>query len=134
MRAGIVLAAVMAVGLAGCSKSSSPTEPGGGNNNTNNSAATTISITAGVVDPSYDAGKNSSTGAGFSPPSVTVTAGGQVVWQNNDTLVHYPITDTGSFGGTVDAGGTYKFTFTAKGTYTYHCLIHPDMTGTIVVQ
>ena len=31
-------------------------------------------------------------------------------------------------------GGTYQFTFTQTGVYTYHCSIHPQMTGTVTVQ
>jgi plastocyanin len=30
--------------------------------------------------------------------------------------------------------GTYSRTFAAAGTYTYHCTVHPSMTGTITVQ
>ena len=31
-------------------------------------------------------------------------------------------------------GDTYSFTFTAAGTYPYHCSIHPNMVGTIVID
>jgi plastocyanin len=30
-------------------------------------------------------------------------------------------------------GGTFSFTFTKAGTFTYHCNFHPSMHGTIVV-
>ncbi|HEX8918324.1 MAG TPA: plastocyanin/azurin family copper-binding protein, partial [Chloroflexota bacterium] len=32
------------------------------------------------------------------------------------------------------AGHSYSFTFNQAGTFTYHCMIHPFMTGTITVQ
>ena len=31
------------------------------------------------------------------------------------------------------SGATYTVKFTAPGTYNYHCAIHPNMVGTIVV-
>jgi plastocyanin len=36
--------------------------------------------------------------------------------------------------GTLANGAAYQFTFTQPGTFTYHCTIHPSMTGTIIVQ
>jgi hypothetical protein len=42
--------------------------------------------------------------------------------------------DTGLFdSGTLNVGNTFSFTFTQAGTFTYHCNIHPMMTGAIVV-
>ena len=31
-------------------------------------------------------------------------------------------------------GGRFNFTFTSAGRFTYHCQLHPNMIGTIVVQ
>jgi hypothetical protein len=36
--------------------------------------------------------------------------------------------------GAVQPGQSYSFTFDKPGTYTYHCEIHPDMTGTVTVS
>lgn len=71
----------------------------------------------------------------FSPQSITVNKGDTVVWANKDSMAH---TVTGTTGGpaspSIAAQGTYSFTFSATGTFTYHCTIHPTMTGTVVVQ
>ena len=36
-------------------------------------------------------------------------------------------------GGQLQDSGTYAHTFTQPGSYTYHCTVHPNMTGTVVV-
>jgi predicted lipoprotein with Yx(FWY)xxD motif/plastocyanin len=71
----------------------------------------------------------------FDAPSVTIKVGSSVTWTNNDSVAHTVTADDGSFdSGNLDAGKTFSFTFTKAGTFTYHCAIHPNMTGTIVVQ
>lgn len=74
----------------------------------------------------------------FSPSSITVSVGATVTWANNDTLDH-TVSSTGaspvSFdSGIVPPGYTYTRTFDTAGTYTYKCNLHPDMTGTVIVQ
>ena len=45
------------------------------------------------------------------------------------------VSDTGLFdSGRVTANGTVSVTFATRGTFPYHCSIHPGMIGTIVVQ
>ena len=57
------------------------------------------------------------------------------MWSNTDSTTHDMVSDTGVWdSGRVAPGGGFTFTFTSKGTYPYHCTIHPSMTGTIVVQ
>ncbi len=70
----------------------------------------------------------------FNPASITVRAGDTVVWTNKDPMGH---TITGNNGGpssqTINANGTYSFTFNNVGTFDYHCSIHPSMKGTVIV-
>jgi plastocyanin len=71
----------------------------------------------------------------FSPNSVTITAGSSVTWTNMDSVTHSATGDNGAFDtGVFAAGGSATITFDNAGTFTYHCSIHPNMTGTIVVQ
>jgi plastocyanin len=35
---------------------------------------------------------------------------------------------------TLAPGESYTFAFTSPGTFTYHCDIHPSMTGSVVVS
>jgi plastocyanin len=34
----------------------------------------------------------------------------------------------------LDAGDVFSYRFTAPGTYSYFCALHPQMTGTIIVR
>lgn len=132
---GTRIAAVLgfAVMLAGCGSSgngggpTTPTPSTGGNN------ITILAGTGGAYDdPSRSPG--GAYGTGFSPGTLTVTAGTTVSWTNQDSQEHQPAADNGSFSGDVGPNGSYSFTFANKGTVTYHCKIHPTMTGTIIVQ
>ncbi len=88
------------------------------------------------------AGTNT-TNKGFTPNSITVVIGvnNTVVWTNNDASPHMVTADDGSFdsgnlapAGNGSPGGTYPYTFTKPGVYTYHCTYHPWMTGTVIVK
>jgi amicyanin len=71
----------------------------------------------------------------FGPQVVTVKAGTTVHWTNHDSEAHTVTSDTGAFGSPVLQSGTgYSFTFTKPGIYSYHCTIHPFMTGKVVVS
>jgi plastocyanin len=72
---------------------------------------------------------------GFTPAVDTVAVGTTVTWTNLDTGDHTVTSDTGSFySATLHTGGRYPHTFSTPGTYSYHCLFNPSLTGTIVVQ
>lgn len=75
-------------------------------------------------------------GLAFSNPTLTVKIGTAVTWTNNDTTTHTVTSTTGSELGSspLAPGGTYSHTFTAAGTYNYHCTFHPTMTGTVIVE
>jgi plastocyanin len=70
----------------------------------------------------------------FGPQTVTVKAGSAVTWTQQDEDSHTVTADNTSFASpTLTNGQTYSHTFTAAGTYSYHCAIHPYMHGTVVV-
>jgi plastocyanin len=71
----------------------------------------------------------------FGPRNVTVKLGTTVHWANRDTEAHTVTSDEGAFSSPVlQPGVSYSFTFTKPGTYSYHCTIHPFMTGTVMVS
>ncbi|MEU1124923.1 cupredoxin family copper-binding protein [Streptomyces sp. NPDC005899] len=71
----------------------------------------------------------------FVPQSVTVNAGDSVRWINNDSAVHTTTSDgPGWDSGLLTPGMSFTRTFPTQGTFSYHCDIHPSMTGTITVR
>ncbi|MEX1997748.1 MAG: cupredoxin domain-containing protein [Candidatus Andersenbacteria bacterium] len=83
------------------------------------------------------------TDTGFSPASVTVPANTTVTFVNNGQGAHWPASDlhpTHDILPGFDArqglttGETYSFTFTQQGSWQYHDHLHPQFTGTVIVQ
>jgi plastocyanin len=105
---------------AGCSSYQAPSAPAAATASTAGGSAVTIKNFA------------------FDPAVLTVKAGTTVTWQNQDGAPHAIASDSGApaafTSSQLATGASYSFTFSQPGTYTYHCSIHPSMTGTIVVQ
>lgn len=72
----------------------------------------------------------------FSPKPIQVTVGSTVTWANNTAITHTATSDTGAWGtGNIAPGATSSaISFPTAGTFTYHCAIHPSMTGSVVVS
>jgi plastocyanin len=69
----------------------------------------------------------------FSPTPLHVAKGTTVVFSNNSHVKH-TATERGSFDtGKIRPGKAVSIRFTAPGTYAYHCTIHPEMHGKIIV-
>jgi plastocyanin len=71
----------------------------------------------------------------FTPAKVTISAGQLVTWLNTSTTTHTVTADDGSFdSGELAQNDQFANVFDTPGTYTYHCAIHPKMTGTVIVK
>ncbi len=69
----------------------------------------------------------------FQPATLEVGKGTKVVFSNTANLVH-TATDAGAFDtGRIKAGRAVSVRFEQKGTFRYHCKIHPEMRGKVVV-
>jgi len=70
----------------------------------------------------------------YQPTTLTVPAGTTVVWTNHDPVAH-TVTDVNQTwtSPAFEANDSYSMTFATPGTYTYFCLPHPTMIGTIEV-
>jgi plastocyanin len=70
----------------------------------------------------------------YKPGSVTVPAGATVTWTFDDGAIpHDVVFDDVDIASEQITDGTFHHTFTEPGTYTYHCSLHPNMTGTVEV-
>jgi predicted secreted protein with PEFG-CTERM motif len=77
----------------------------------------------------------------YIPEEATVDVGGKVIFSNTDTAAHTFTSGVATEGpsGVFDsslvmAGSSYEWTPTAVGEVPYFCMVHPWMTGLIVVQ
>lgn len=77
----------------------------------------------------------------YNPASITVAAGTEVTWTNQDPALHSvtagtpeaPEPDTFDMDGIEEAGQTVSHTFEEPGTYDYFCRYHDFMLGTVEV-
>jgi plastocyanin len=70
----------------------------------------------------------------FSPAEITIKSGDRVVWENKDSTGHTVTSDGGSFdSGLFGNGLKFERTFDSAGIFPYHCIPHPQMTGTVTV-
>jgi plastocyanin len=74
-------------------------------------------------------------GFAFDPATITIKVGQSVTWTNLDSAAHTVTADDNSWkSDNLDQGGTFSRAFTTAGTYTYHCSIHVEMKGSVIVQ
>lgn len=118
--AGLVLAVATACG----GSSATPAPPAGGGD------GSAVSCHAGTGTGQQVAMAN----IAFAPTTSSVSSGGTVTWTNGDQVDHTVTFDSGPDCGHVAAGQSMTVTFTAAGTYGYHCTIHPQMKGTVTVS
>ena len=70
----------------------------------------------------------------FSPASLTVVAGSNVTWMNDDTVIHTVTATDGSFNsGDIAIGSSYSKTFSTAGTINYSDTHNTNMTGMLVI-
>jgi plastocyanin len=71
---------------------------------------------------------------GFDPAQLNVAPGTTVRFRNNDTESHTATADNGLFDTKLlEPGYSFEVLLEGSGAVTYHCELHPDMQGSIVV-
>ena len=77
----------------------------------------------------------------YTPSTATIAAGGTVTFTNTDTAPHTSTSGSAANGpdGVFDTSlimmnASYDVTLSDAGTYTYFCMVHPWMEGTIIVE
>jgi plastocyanin len=103
-------------------------------------ALVALVITRAVEGPSSATAAGSGTGVvirnfAFTPRTLTVAPGTRLQVTNADGTQHTFTADNGAFATGVIASGKHAVVTVRKaGTYRFHCDIHPNMTGTLVVR
>ena len=141
--AGFVLAGAALVGCGSDSSSSNatnaaeqttakPAETDENSGGYGTPASSTAESTANTTAPATGGATLTISGFAFSP--LTVAAGETITITNEDSANHTVTADDGTFSVKVSGGKTAELVIDAPGTYKIHCNIHPQMSGTIVVN
>ncbi len=70
----------------------------------------------------------------FTPKTITIARGTRVRWTNTGSVAHTSTSNTGKWdSGTIAPGASFSRVFRRAGTFRYHCSIHPNMKGKVVV-
>jgi len=127
------LVMVALVAFAGCGSTST------GSGDTTSPTATSASVASPTVAATDTTGSTENqvnvSNFQFSPATLTVKAGTTVTWKGVSGS-HTVTSDAGApmaFDQSISQGDTVKVTFATAGTYKYHCSIHAQMHGTIIV-
>jgi plastocyanin len=132
----VILAAAAVLFVAACSSGGATTAP---------SAVASAAPSVEASAPAAGAACSESGAAGevavsiegfaFNPAAITARVGQTVTFTNGDSAPHTATLDDGSCTTPNIAGGASDgLTFTAAGTYPFHCNVHPNMKGTITVS
>lgn len=71
----------------------------------------------------------------FAPQSITIPVGSTVTWRNDGPSAHTATAGDTSFStGILKKGQSRTATFNQIGSISYICTLHPQMTGTVVVE
>lgn len=71
----------------------------------------------------------------FTPRELEIDVGDTVIWTQRDLVGHTTTSDTGVWSSPLlFVNQTFSHTFDEPGTFPYHCVPHPEMRGTIIVQ
>lgn len=101
------------------------------------SAAGAVSM---VGAPETDCGTPAPPGSGFCfrPVTITIQAGDSVTWTNNSIAPHTATADDDRWSTLrtnpwLPRGQSASLKFDRAGTFPYHCILHPDMRGKVIV-
>jgi plastocyanin len=97
-----------------------------------------VGFGSALASPTATASKAKAAGVriqGFSFHAATtrVKRGTRITFTNKDGVAH-TATGRGFNTGTISPGHSKAITFSKKGTFMYHCSIHPDMHGKVIVE
>ena len=100
----------------------------------NTSKQTQSSYSSGQAAPEQSTAAVNIKNHAFDPAQLNVAKGTTVRWTNADSEAHTVTADDGLFdSGVLEPGQSYSVWLGGSGTVAYHCELHPDMKGSVVV-
>jgi len=133
----VAVGAVAVALLGGCGASDSGSKPEAA---ASTSPTTVANATVTAANPAGDSAVTVKQFQ-FMPSELTVKAGTNVTWTNQDDILHTatsgatPGTADGKFDGQMDGRGkSFSHAFDQAGRYPYFCNRHTSMTGTVIVE
>jgi plastocyanin len=129
--------------LGACSSSGATTAPSAAAPSAAASAAASVEASAPAAgggapcaeSPAAGEVSVSIKGFAFNPADITAKVGQTITFTNDDSAPHTATLDDGSCTTPqIAAGASDGLTFTAAGTFPFHCNVHPNMKGTITVS
>lgn len=134
--AGLVVGAALL--LAACSSSGATAVPSAAVPSAEASTAASAPAAGGAAcSQSAEAGTVAVTikDFAFGPADIQAKVGDVITFTNQDSAPHTATPDDGGCStGTISPGSSDGLTFTAPGTYPFHCKIHSSMKGTITIS
>jgi plastocyanin len=107
-----------------------------GDDNTDDSNDTATST---ITDVSIVPDSSSLTDDAYDPTPIQINVGDTITWTNDDSQPHTVTADenavpTGQFdSGIMAPAATWEHTFDTPSNYSYYCILHPNMVGTVIV-
>jgi len=138
---GMAIVAYATVALSGSQQSYSAATQSGSAASSSISSETSLPLvnqtTVATVSVSIPPGSGNAVQVSYLPDQIVVMIGvnNTVTWVNNDSAPHTVTANDGSFSsGDMGSGARYTYTFTKPGTYSYNCIYHSWMIGTVIVE
>lgn len=126
--------------IAGCTQSGGQQEPAAAATQTKAPASPTYTYERITTVPTTTVSVSDNTivisSDGFSAVQITVKAGSIVRWVNKDKAIHSVVFATDAKinpSGVMSNSQSFSVKFYDAGTYPYHCGVHPDQQGVVIV-
>lgn len=91
-------------------------------------------VAAGATARASKAGKVTIANFEFKPGTLRVARGSLVTFANTSGVTHTATRAKGFDTGPIKPGKSVSIRFARKGTFAYHCTIHPSMHGKVIVE
>ena len=131
MTIGLIVAVVVIIGIVAYSMTSSVETVPSTESKTESAASQNIIAREGLIEAKIE-------GFQYVPSEIKIKVGSKITWTNYDSAPHTVTSDSGGktelTSKLLGNGESYGHVFEAPGVFNYHCTVHPNMKGKVVVE